>query len=251
MPLTLEALRAKEFTTVRLRHGYRPQEVDEFLDEVEDEFCELLRANEVLRSKLAAALLGGQEQHEGPPAQSPGGARGSLPGSGGANAHRVLELAQQVAEEEVAAAHREAEAIVTTAHRRASDLEAAARSGAHDLEQQTREECRSVLDALEADRSALETEIDRLRTMERQYRSQVKLFLEQQMQHLVSKGAGAGDGLEADAQTSGSVSSHGLRALGRPDPESPEGAAPAQRGAAEANPASTTVVRLSSRLAQP
>src|SRR6185295_19207378 len=55
MPLTPEDVRNKKFTTVRLREGYDEDEVDAFLDEVEAELTRLLRENEDLRAKLAAA----------------------------------------------------------------------------------------------------------------------------------------------------------------------------------------------------
>jgi DivIVA domain-containing protein len=55
MPLTPEDVHNKQFTTVRLREGYDEEEVDAFLDEVEGELTRLLRENEELRAKLAAA----------------------------------------------------------------------------------------------------------------------------------------------------------------------------------------------------
>src|SRR3954464_1244642 len=55
MPLTPEDVRNKQFTTVRLREGYDEDEGDAFLDEVEAELTRLLRENEDLRAKLAAA----------------------------------------------------------------------------------------------------------------------------------------------------------------------------------------------------
>src|ERR1041384_3662288 len=55
MPLTPEDVRNKQFTTVRLREVYDEDEVDAFLDEVEAELTRLLRENEDLRAKLAAA----------------------------------------------------------------------------------------------------------------------------------------------------------------------------------------------------
>ena len=66
MPLTPEDVRNKQFTTVRLREGYDEDEVDAFLDEVEAELTRLLRENEDLRAKLAAATRAAaqnQQQH--------------------------------------------------------------------------------------------------------------------------------------------------------------------------------------------
>src|SRR3954447_3619459 len=66
MPLTPEDVRNKQFTTVRLREGYDEDEVDAFLDEVEAELTRLLRENEDLRAKLAAATrAAAQNQQQG------------------------------------------------------------------------------------------------------------------------------------------------------------------------------------------
>lgn len=80
MPLTPEDVRNKQFTTVRLREGYDEDEVDAFLDEVESELTRLLRENEDLRAKLAAATrAAAQNQQQGmrkPDPQDGGGQRG-------------------------------------------------------------------------------------------------------------------------------------------------------------------------------
>ena len=64
MPLTPEDVRNKQFTTVRLREGYDEDEVDAFLDEVEGELTRLLRENEDLRAKLAAATRAAAAQNQ-------------------------------------------------------------------------------------------------------------------------------------------------------------------------------------------
>jgi DivIVA domain-containing protein len=73
MPLTPEDVRNKQFTTVRLREGYDEDEVDAFLDEVEAELTRLLRENEDLRAKLAAATrAAAQNQQQGGMRKGPG-----------------------------------------------------------------------------------------------------------------------------------------------------------------------------------
>ncbi|MFJ4712278.1 DivIVA domain-containing protein [Streptomyces sp. NPDC088785] len=77
MPLTPEDVRNKQFTTVRLREGYDEDEVDAFLDEVEAELTRLLRENEDLRAKLAAATrAAAQNQQQGGMRKGPGGPGG-------------------------------------------------------------------------------------------------------------------------------------------------------------------------------
>ena len=88
MPLTPEDVRNKQFTTVRLREGYDEDEVDAFLDEVEAELTRLLRENEDLRAKLAAATrAAAQNQQQGmrkPRAAGPAGARRHIRAAAGA-----------------------------------------------------------------------------------------------------------------------------------------------------------------------
>ncbi|MDX2709153.1 DivIVA domain-containing protein [Streptomyces sp. PA03-6a] len=77
MPLTPEDVRNKQFTTVRLREGYDEDEVDAFLDEVEAELTRLLRENEDLRAKLAAATrAAAQNQQQGMRKPEPQDGRG-------------------------------------------------------------------------------------------------------------------------------------------------------------------------------
>src|ERR1041385_2178303 len=89
MPLTPEDVRNKQFTTVRLREGYDEDEVDAFLDEVEAELTRLLRENEDLRAKLAAATRAAAQNQQNmrkPPEQDgPQGGmqqQGGMPGQG-------------------------------------------------------------------------------------------------------------------------------------------------------------------------
>lgn len=55
MPLTPEDVANKQFSSVRLREGYDMEEVDQFLDDVEQEIARLLRENDDLRGRLTAA----------------------------------------------------------------------------------------------------------------------------------------------------------------------------------------------------
>src|SRR5689334_14945359 len=82
MPLTPEDVRNKQFTTVRLREGYDEDEVDAFLDEVEAELTRLLRENEDLRAKLAAATRAAAQNQQNmrkPPEQDQ---QGGMPPQG-------------------------------------------------------------------------------------------------------------------------------------------------------------------------
>ena len=87
MPLTPEDVRNKQFTTVRLREGYDEDEVDAFLDEVEAELTRLLRENEDLRAKLAAATRAAAQNQQQQHAQAAGAAGRPRPGCPGARRH--------------------------------------------------------------------------------------------------------------------------------------------------------------------
>ncbi|MER5351351.1 DivIVA domain-containing protein [Kitasatospora sp. NPDC002551] len=79
MPLTPEDVRNKQFTTVRLREGYDEDEVDAFLDEVEAELTRLLRENEDLRAKLAAATRAAAQNQANMRKEPPQDARSGAP----------------------------------------------------------------------------------------------------------------------------------------------------------------------------
>jgi len=274
MPLTPEDVRNKQFTTVRLREGYDEDEVDAFLDEVEAELTRLLRENEDLRAKLAAATraaaqnqqnmrkppedqqqgqgmrgpgapvpagisgppqqqmgggpMGGPPQlpsgapqlPPGPGGQGPGGPMGQGPGGpmggpmqgmgpggpmggpmgpmggpGGDSAARVLSLAQQTADQAIADARREADETMNRARREADEILAKsrrqaeqiigdARARAETLERDAQERHRQAMGSLVQTRDELERKVEELRSFEREYRSRLKLYLENQLAEL-------------------------------------------------------------------
>jgi DivIVA domain-containing protein len=214
MPLTPEAVRNKQFTTVRLREGYDEDEVDAFLDEVEAELTRLLRENEELRAQLdgagAAPALAGATRVETPPAETAPAetapapvkaeapappAEAPVPADRAAtatpdSAARLLVLAQRTADEAVAEARAEADKIVTEARSQAEAREREARARAEALEQQARVKHDETLGSLETQRQRLEHRIDELRAFEREYRSRLKSYLQSQLAELEGRGEG-------------------------------------------------------------
>jgi DivIVA domain-containing protein len=214
MPLTPEDVRNKQFTTVRLREGYDEDEVDAFLDEVETELRRLIRENDELRAKLAAATRAAsaapattapqpavEEKKEEPAAKAPEPEPAPVPEppktvaeppappvvapAGGADsAARVLALAQQTADQAIAEARGEANKIVGDARSRAEAIEREARNKAEALERDAQDKHRSIIGVLETQRNALEAQLDQLRQFEREYRSRLKSFLEGQLRQL-------------------------------------------------------------------
>jgi DivIVA domain-containing protein len=217
MPLTPEDVRNKQFTTVRLREGYDEDEVDAFLDEVETELRRLIRENDELRAKLAAATRAAstapaasttapqpvvvKEPEPTPEAPKPAPAPPApapvvveappvVQVSSSDGAARVLALAQQTADQAIAEARAEANKIVGDARQRAEAIEREARSKADALERDAQDKHRSIIGVLETQRTALETQLDQLRQFEREYRSRLKSFLEGQLRQLENSAEG-------------------------------------------------------------
>ncbi|MGN6242170.1 MAG: DivIVA domain-containing protein [Motilibacteraceae bacterium] len=195
MPLTPEDVQNKTFGASGLgRKGYDETEVDDFLDEVYDEMLRLTRENEELNTKLSAcqrSLAAAQEQLRQQaaapapaaapvpaaapePVPSPAPAPPAAPAPAEAAAG-ILALAQRTADEHVAEAKKQADGIVGEA-----------RSRADQIARETEERQRRTLGALEHERSELERRVEGLRAFEREYRSRLKNYLENQLRELES-----------------------------------------------------------------
>ena len=87
MPLSPQDVAAKQFTVVRLTQGYKMDEVDAFLDEVEGELGRLLRDNEELRTSPGrSAESAAPAPVQAPPVPAvapPAAAAVAAPGRGG------------------------------------------------------------------------------------------------------------------------------------------------------------------------
>ncbi|WP_084956634.1 DivIVA domain-containing protein [Thermoactinospora rubra] len=114
-------------------------------------------------------------------------------------AARVLALAQQTADQAIADARREADETVTRARREADDILTKARrqaeqvigdarARAETLERDAQERHRQAMGSLVQTRDELERKVEELRSFEREYRSRLKLYLEQQLAELNAAG---------------------------------------------------------------
>ncbi len=226
MPLTPEDVSNKRFTPVRLREGYDMGEVDQFLDEVEAELARLTRENEDLRSKLSAAQQGGgaaptpapvQEKAPEPvkapeptpaPAPTPAAAapvetiKVTTVADASSAAARLLEIATRNADELVGEAKDQADKIVgearTKAERleseskvKADRLESDARTRSQMLDSETAERRQQLFGDLEKEKDKLNAEVENLRSFEREYRSRLKSYFQQQLSALDGSGEGA------------------------------------------------------------
>jgi DivIVA domain-containing protein len=220
MPLTPEDVSNKRFTPVRLREGYDMGEVDQFLDEVEAELARLTRENDDLRSKLSAAQQGGGSTAVGQPAQQrpeePAQQRAPEPvvaaaptetikvttvADASSAAARLLEIATRNADELVTEAKDQADKVIGEARTKAERLETEAKSKADRMESdartrsqmldsETAERRQQLFGDLEKERDRLNGEVENLRSFEREYRSRLKSYFQQQLAALDGDGEG-------------------------------------------------------------
>jgi DivIVA domain-containing protein len=234
MTLTPEDVRKKEFSTVRLREGYEMDEVDAFLDEVEAELTRLLRENEDLRARLAAAssrppAVEGERAAEAPAAPAAPPAAPAVPAAVPAaaaavaapavasptdQAVRMLELAQRTADEHVAQAKAEADKLVAAA----------------------RTEAQRVTADMQREQSALQGRIDQLKAFEREYRTRLRSYLEGQLRELESHGSAEPPIPPAMASAAAPTSAPGHAAAPTAAPVTPPAAPPVPPPATQGGP---------------
>ena len=223
MPLTPEDVSNKRFTPVRLREGYDMGEVDQFLDEVESELARLTRENEDLRSKLSAAQQGGGTTTPAPapvqekapePVKAPEPTPAPVPAAApvetikvttvadaSSAAARLLEIATRNADELVTEAKDQADKVIGEARTKAERLESEskvkadrmesdARTRSQMLDSETAERRQQLFGDLEKEKEKLNAEVENLRSFEREYRSRLKSYFQQQLAALDGSGEG-------------------------------------------------------------
>ena len=123
MQITIEMIETKEFKTKP--RGYDPQEVDEFLDAICDEMARQLDEIQSLQQQLAAAKAARPAPAPPPVSDAPtqqmkpvAARPAAVPDS---DFREILEMAQKVKSETIAAAEAKAAAIVAKAEEEAAD----------------------------------------------------------------------------------------------------------------------------------
>jgi DivIVA domain-containing protein len=193
MPLTPDDVVTKQFQHVRFKEGFDPDEVDDFLDEIVVEWRKVIAERDELAARVAAYESGEGSSPAAAPAPAP--AAPPVPmmetqGAGPVATAGIIELAQRLHDEHVAEGLAQRDSLI-------ADAKAQAASIISDAETRGREE----LGKLERERSGLETRISELRQFERDYRAQLRSYMEGKLRDL-----------ETMATTSGStpVSAIGL-----------------------------------------
>lgn len=200
MALTPEDVVTKQFQHVRFKEGFDPDEVDDFLDEIVVEWRKTIAENEELKAKLAAYESGETPAAapaeavaepvvdevpapvaEPEPAPAPVSAAPAADATAPALATAgIIELAQRLHDEHVAEGQAQKDKLISEAEQKASQIVA-------DAEAKSREE----LSRLDTERSTLENRISELRQFERDYRTQLRGFIEEKLRDLDVAGTGA------------------------------------------------------------
>ena len=198
MALTPEDVVTKQFQHVRFKEGFDPDEVDDFLDEIVVEWRKTIAENEELKAKLAAYESGEAPAQAAAPAEEPA-VEHSAPehevveevpapvaaapaATGGAAASAgIIELAQRLHDEHVAEGAAQRDKLIAEAQAKAAAILAEAEAKSRD-----------EIARLESERATLEGRISELRQFERDYRSQLRGFIEEKLRDLDVAGSTSG-----------------------------------------------------------
>ncbi len=205
------------------KRGYDEDEVDAFLDVVEAELARLIEENNELRSGVGSRGQDPARAEESTPAPAPvalpvqqsredDSARASrmlalasetadryvneaktqaeqMLGGAKTNSERLMTDARAKSEQMVTEAKHRADSMIGDARTRAETMEREAKAKAAALDQDAERRHGEVMGTLEEKRSNLERKIEELRTMEREYRTRLRSFLESNLRDLDSRGS--------------------------------------------------------------
>lgn len=216
MALTPEVVVNKKFQVTKFREGYDQDEVDDFLDEIVEELRRLNQENDELRRQVAEleaqtgesapvpapvpadgvddestaadlpvveaepvvedAAVGPEPEIVQAAPAAPAAPAESAPESTAESAAGVLAMAQRLHDEYVAEGERKRDEIISEAEREANRMVTEAQ-----------ETSRKTLEEFEKRKTTLEREVEELRGFERDYRSRLRAFIENQLQDLDSQ----------------------------------------------------------------
>ncbi|MET3453187.1 DivIVA domain-containing protein [Curtobacterium pusillum] len=207
MALTPEDVVNKRFQPTKFREGYDQDEVDDFLDEVVVELRRLTAENDELRQRLQAAESApkpAQAEQPAPvatpepePEPAPvAAAPEPAPVAAAAPATTVaadedtegttnlLTLARRLHEEHVREGVEKRDALIAEGTAQAARLVSEAEAKQRQIIADTENTNRQRVAVLEQEQRQLEGKIDELRTFERDYRAQLKSYIQGQLNEL-------------------------------------------------------------------
>jgi DivIVA domain-containing protein len=224
MPLTPADIHNMAFKKPPIgKRGYDEEEVDAFLDEVEQELIRLLEENGSLRDQMQrpgggggsaastmvltgefASLVGELERLQEARDRAEANARnmqsqleraraesrsqsGAMPSIGDDDRNvRVLQMAQRTADDHMRDAEREVEALLSQARTKAEQVTSEAALKAGTIESDARRTHSEAIASISAKRAALLDEIDRLGQLAQSYHAALNSHVTQQLQELNS-----------------------------------------------------------------
>ncbi|GAT73496.1 DivIVA domain-containing protein [Microbacterium hydrocarbonoxydans] len=182
MALTPDDVVTKQFQHVRFKDGFDPDEVDDFLDEIVIEWRKALEENAELKAKLAAYESGSAPapvaEVPAAAAEAPAAPASEAPTGSATATAGIIELAQRLHDEHVAEGEAKRNQLIAEAEGEVARIRSEA-------EAKQREESAR----LERERNTLEARITELRNFERDYRSQLRGYIEGQLRELDEKSA--------------------------------------------------------------
>lgn len=222
MALTPEDVVNKRFQPTKFREGYDQDEVDDFLDEVVVELRRLTAENDELRQRLQAAESAPKPaaveqpadaqttaEHDEQPAPTPepepapvAAAPEPTPVAAAAPAPstvpadedtegttNLLTLARRLHEEHVREGIEKRDALIAEGTAQAARLVNEAEAKQRQIIADTENTNRQRVAVLEQEQRQLEGKIDELRTFERDYRAQLKSYIQGQLDELGGSGS--------------------------------------------------------------
>jgi len=192
MALTPDDVVTKQFQHVRFKEGFDPDEVDDFLDEIVVEWRKTIAENDELKAKLAAYESGSEAPAAAAPAEVVEEAPAPVPaaqvpdaGQGAAApaaaSAGIIELAQRLHDEHVAEGMAQRDKLIADAQSQAASI-------VSEAETKGREE----IARLDKERASLESRITELRNFERDYRAQLRGYIEGKLRDLETTGTTSG-----------------------------------------------------------
>ncbi|OIH92745.1 DivIVA domain-containing protein [Curtobacterium sp. MCBA15_001] len=226
MALTPEDVVNKRFQPTKFREGYDQDEVDDFLDEVVVELRRLTQENDELRQRLQSAESAPKpveiekaaptpepEPEPAPVAAAPEPAPVAAaapattvnPDDDTEGTTNLLTLARRLHEEHVREGVEKRDALIAEGQAQAARLVSEAEAKQRQIIADTENTNRQRVQVLEGEQRQLEGKIDELRTFERDYRAQLKSYIQGQLSEL-----DASSGTEQSGLTPAPASAQGF-----------------------------------------
>ncbi|GAA1693151.1 DivIVA domain-containing protein [Microcella alkalica] len=210
MALTPEDVVNKRFQSTKFREGYDQDEVDDFLDEIVVEFRRLNQENDELKQRLTAAdariaelqRSGGaapaaeqavpQPVASVPAASAPAYSAPAAPAPASAPAAQDTSLETTSTNNLLQLARRLHEEHVREGIAKRDELIAEGQATAARLVSEAEGQQRQIVDQLQAEKTTLEARVEELRVFEREYRNQLRTYIQGQLRELEGSSASSG-----------------------------------------------------------